>query len=243
MRYPDPIDDAHLVGLEALVSRRLEGSPVAYLVGTREFMSLPFQVAPGVLIPRPDTEPLIEWALKWLVDRQNARIADIGTGSGAIAISLAAHLPDSFSGEIIAIETSADALSIAQQNARKLLDTERQQQLTFLQGSLTDPLDKPVDLLLANLPYLTPEQIAGNPDLDAEPRIALDGGADGLALVRMVIEDLPRILSPSGSAGFEIDPSQAKVVSSLLQESLPDTSIRIIEDLARLSRHVVATRC
>jgi release factor glutamine methyltransferase len=205
-------------------------------------MGLPFHVGPGVLIPRPDTEPLIEWALAWLAGRPDARIVDIGIGSGAIGISLAAHLPASFTGEIIGIDTSEEALEIARSNASNLLPPERQQQMTFTAGSLTGPISEPVDLLLANLPYLTPEQIAENPDLDAEPRLALDGGPDGLNLVRQVINDLPRILSPGGAAGFEIDPSQAETVSSLLQATLPDSTTQVIYDLARLSRHIVVTR-
>jgi release factor glutamine methyltransferase len=195
-----------------------------------------------VLIPRPDTEPLVEWALEWLRNRPNARIADIGTGSGAIAISLAAHLPGTFVGEIIAIDTSEEALAIARENAEHLLAPERQRQLSFTRGSLTEPLADPVDLLLANLPYLTPAQIAGNPDLDAEPRGALDGGPDGLDLIRDVINDLPRILVADGAAGFEIDPSQAETVSSLLKVAVPDSTIQIVPDLAQSSRHVVAIR-
>jgi release factor glutamine methyltransferase len=241
LRYPDPLLAVDRTAFEQLIARRLEGAPVAYLTGTREFMGLPFHVAPGVLIPRPDTEPLVEWALEWLGNRRNARIADIGTGSGAIAISLAAHLPDTFVGEIIAIDTSEEALAIARENAAHMLGQERQQQLSFTRGSLTEPLTDPVDLVLANLPYLTPAQIAQNTDLDAEPRGALDGGPDGLDLVRDVISDLPRILVADGAAGFEIDPSQAKTVSSLLKAAVPDSTIQIVPDLAQLSRHVVVT--
>lgn len=242
LRYPDPIADTDRDAFERLIVRRLDGAPVAYLTSTREFMGLPFHVAPGVLIPRPDTEPLVEWALDWLADRPDASIVDIGTGSGAIAISLAAHLPASFAGTITATDTSADALAVARQNVGTLLPPERSRQIDVVQGSLTTPIRMPVDLVLANLPYLTPEQIAENPDLDAEPRLALDGGTDGLDLVRAVIADLPRILTPTGATGFEIDPSQADAVATLLATSLPDASITIIPDLARLSRHVAASR-
>lgn len=242
LRYPDPIAEPDHAAFERLIARRLAGEPVAYLTGTREFMGLPFRVAPGVLIPRPETELLVEWALDWLAPRPDATVADIGTGSGAIAISVAARLPAEFAGTVIATDTSDAALAIARKNANALLPPDRLRQLRFLHGSLTEPLAGPLDLLLTNLPYLTPQQIAENPALDAEPRLALDGGPDGLDLVRAVIADLPRILAPDGAAGFEIDPSQVDAVSMLLDRALPGTKIRIIDDLARLSRHVVATR-
>ena len=240
--YPDALPEDADVTFNALIRRRLDGQPVAYLTGTREFMALPFKVGPGVLIPRPDTEPLVEWALEWLRNRPAARVADIGTGSGAIAISLVAHLPTTFAGEIIAIDASPDALEVARRNANNLLPPPRGPRIRFVEGSLTYALDGKVDLLLANLPYLTPGQISQNADLDAEPRLALDGGADGLDLIREVIADLPRVLSPSGAAGFEIDPSQEDSVVSLLQSTILDGKVDTVLDLAGLSRHVVVTR-
>lgn len=242
LRYPDPLDVDDAARFETLVNQRLAGAPVAYLTGTREFMGMPFHVGPGVLIPRPDTEPLVEWALEWLADRPAARVVDIGTGSGAIAIAVAAHVGDDFHGEIVATDQSPDALRIAERNADALLDGTRRDRLRFLEGSLTEPLDEPVDLLLTNLPYLTPGQIAENPDLDAEPRLALDGGADGLDLVRDVMSALPDILAAGGACGFEIDPSQAQVVKSMLTSALPGSRVRIVPDLAQRSRHVIATR-
>jgi release factor glutamine methyltransferase len=242
LRYPEPMPDGAAHAFTALVERRLAGEPVAYLTGVREFMALPFRVAPGVLIPRPDTEPLVEWALEWLRERPASLVADIGTGSGAIAIAIAAHVADSFSGRIIAVDTSAEALAIARDNADTLLPPARRHLLEFRHGSLTAPLQEPVDFLLANLPYLTPEQIAENPDLDAEPRLALDGGPDGLVLVRQVIADLPRVLAPVGAAGFELDPAQARTVETLLRATFPEATTGIVHDLARLSRHVVLNR-
>ena len=242
LRYPDPMPGDAVAILADLIERRLTGEPVAYLTGVREFMALPFRVAPGVLIPRPDTEPLVEWALDWLHDRPDAVVADIGTGSGAIAVAIAAHAPETFAGRVVAIDTSREALAIATANADALLPPARRARIAFRLGSLTDPLDAPVDLLLANLPYLTPEQIARNPDLDAEPRLALDGGPDGLDLVRAVIADLPRVLAPDGAAGFELDPSQATAVQSQLETTFPGAQVIIVHDLARLSRHVVLIR-
>lgn len=239
---PDPMPGDATAPYDDLIARRIAGAPVAYLVGTREFMGLDFHTAPDVLIPRPDTEPLVEWALGWLADRPHARVADIGTGSGAIAVALAAHLPASFGGGIIAIDVSPEALRIAGQNADALLTPGQRTRLTFRQGSLTGPLDEPVDLLLANLPYLTPAQIEENPDLDAEPSLALLGGEDGLDLVRATVADLPRVLRPGGAAGFEIDPSQATATRQLLMDTFPDAHTLVIHDLAGRERHVIVER-
>lgn len=242
MMYPDQIPADTAERYDALIARRIAGEPVAYLTGTREFMALAFHTAPGVLIPRPDTEPLVEWALAWLADRPEACVVDIGTGSGAIAISVAAHVPPSFRGEIIATDVSPDALMIATANADGLLPTDRRKRISFRNGSLTEPINEFVDLILANLPYLTPGQIAENPALDAEPRLALDGGDDGLALVRLVIDDLPRILSPHGAAGFEVDPSQIGTTEHLLHSALEGATTEVIHDLAGRQRHVVVHR-
>lgn len=240
LMYPDPMPSERIAAYEALISRRIAGEPVAYLTGTREFMALPFQTTPDVLIPRPDTEPLVEWALEWLQNRPGARVVDIGTGSGAIAISVAAHLPADFRAEIIAVDISESALAVARANADSLLQPDRREQIAFLHGSLTEPLEPPVDLLLANLPYLTPGQIRENPDLDAEPRLALDGGDDGLDLVRAVAIDLSRIMAPGGAVGFEVDPSQVSATEHLLQRAIPGIAPRVILDLAGRQRHVVA---
>lgn len=239
---PDAMPDNRVQMYDRLVERRLAGEPVAYLVGSREFMGLEFRTTPAVLIPRPDTEPLVEWALGWLAHHPHARVADIGTGSGAIAIALAAHLPDAFAGEIIATDISPDALDVARNNADTLLTAAKRERLSFRQGSLTEPLDEPFDLLLANLPYLTPAQIAENPDLDAEPSLALLGSDDGLDLVRATVADLPRVLRPGGAAGFEIDPSQAAATRRLLMDTFPNGHTLVIHDLTGRERHVIVER-
>lgn len=240
LRDPERISANDHLRYRQLVQQRSTGLPVAYLIGEREFMGLRFRTAPGVLVPRPDTEPLVEWGLNWLKSRPASTVVDIGTGSGAIAISMVYHADPAWSGSLIATDVSADALVFATANADALLPVEKRSRLGFVQGSLTEPITSSVDLLLTNLPYLTPNQIAGNPDLVHEPRLALDGGADGLDLVRDVIADLPRVLTPDGAAGFEIDPSQAAEVQKLLAQALPDHEIEIVQDLAGNDRHVVA---
>jgi len=140
---------------------------------------------------------------------------------------------------VIAAHPSTEALLIAIRNREVLSGHGIVAKVVFVQQSLLTETTGEVDLVLANLPYLTPRQIAENPDLAVEPRLALDGGADGLDLVRMLIADLPCILAPGGAAGFELDPSQTEVVARMLSDRFPGASIRTIADLAGLPRHVV----
>lgn len=240
IRDPDPISEDEHDRYTALIEQRKTGVPVAYLIGYREFMGLEFRTAPDVLVPRPDTEPLVEWGLQWMQNNPSANVVDIGTGSGAIAVSIAHHAPVDWSGTVLATDMSEAALQITQSNAETLLIPERRERISFALGSLTQPVHAPVDLLLTNLPYLTPEQMESNPDLRHEPALALDGGADGLDLVREVVADLPRILAPHGAVGFEIDPAQAAEVQQLLSATLPKHRVEIIRDLAGEDRHVVA---
>jgi release factor glutamine methyltransferase len=234
---PETAPDDLAAPYRQAVARRLAGEPVAYITGHREFMGQAFRVAPGVLIPRPETELLVEWALETLARMESPRVVDAGTGSGAIAVSLTALAK--FPLEIVATDVSAEALLVANSNRHDLLDDERRTWLAFRQGSLLEPVTEPVDLVLANLPYLTPEQIAGNPELEAEPRLALDGGSDGLDLVRALVADLPRVLAPGGGVGLEIDPLQARVVTAMLRTLYPDRTVRTIVDLAGHIRHIV----
>lgn len=232
LRQPMPTEAA--TRFAALLSRRAARVPVAYLIGQREFMGLPFSVAPGVLIPRPATELLVEWALAWPADRPADMVVDVGTGSGAIALSLAAHLPATWQGSIIAADISPVAMRIAATNRQQLALTNR---VSLVRGDLLSWCGH-ADLVLANLPYLQPEQVAENPDLAAEPALALLGGADGLALIRRLIADLPRVLGPGGGVALEIDPNQACAVRSLLQTTF--SNVHVHADLAGLPRCVSA---
>jgi len=242
LRLADPAPDGLAAPYERLIARRVAGEPVAYITGTREFMGYPFLVTPAALVPRPETELLVEWALGWLADHPDAAIIDVGTGSGAIAISVAAALSPSSRAIVVASDASRDALDIAMRNKTLLSGMGIVEKIVFIEQSLLRETTGEIDLVLANLPYLTPEQIAENPDLEAEPRLALDGGADGLDLVRDLIADLPRVLTPHGAAGFELDPSQTEEVEALLRATFPEANVRTIRDLAGLARHVVMTR-
>jgi release factor glutamine methyltransferase len=221
---------------EALVRERLRGLPVAYLTGEREFMGLPFAVTSAVLVPRPETEILVEWAADWLRPGGRNRVVDVGTGSGAIALSLAHLLGPDWSGSITGIDVSPDALQVAGRNRAALGMQER---VGLRQGYLLRDVSTHVDLILANLPYLRPDQVDDNPDLAAEPRLALDGGADGLNLVRELLAGAPRALAPGGAIGLEIDPSQARAVQDLARVTFPDAVVTVLHDLAGHARHVI----
>jgi release factor glutamine methyltransferase len=237
VRLPEPIAASALATYDRLLEARAGDIPVAYLTGEREFMALTFEVGPSVLIPRPETELLVAWALSWLGkrDRERVTVVDVGTGSGAIAISIAAAMAPNWPGRMIASDISPAALSIAARNRMRL---DAHQRVAFVQGSLTSWLRGPVDLILANLPYLRPAQIAENSSLAAEPRLALDGGRDGLDLIRRLLGDAPRVLAPSGAIVLEIDPSQRGDVVSLARRAFPASDIRVLPDLAGFDRHV-----
>ena len=221
---------------ERLLSQRVQGAPVAYLTGEREFMGLPFSVSPAVLIPRPETEVLVEWAADWLRPGGRNRVVDVGTGSGAIALSLAHLLGPEWEGSISGVDVSPDALVVAERNRAALgLDAR----VALRPGHLLQGEGEPFDLILANLPYLRSDQVDSNPDLATEPRLALDGGVDGLEFIRDLLSDAPRVLAPGGAIGLEIDPDQADAVQDLARAAFPDAAITVLHDLAGHARHVI----
>jgi release factor glutamine methyltransferase len=220
-----------------LVARRAQGEPVAYLTGRREFMGLPFAVTPAVLIPRPETELLVEAAL----GQARARLArgvtpiaaDIGTGSGAIAIALAAHEPRL--PLVYATDVSAEALAVAARNARELGVAER---IHFLQGDLLVPLPEPVDLLLANLPYIMPGEAALlAPEVRRyEPHVALFGPDDGTGLIRQLLEVAPASLRAGATILLEFGYNQRGALEAFARQIFPHCAIRVLADYAGWDR-------
>ncbi|MGH2531061.1 MAG: peptide chain release factor N(5)-glutamine methyltransferase [Thermomicrobiales bacterium] len=236
LRMREPLGEAALAAFDALIERRLTRMPVAYLTGTREFMGLSFAVGPGVLVPRLETESLVEWAARWLTERPEATVVDVGTGSGAIAVSLAATLATVRQGRVVAVDISPVALTYAARNRSAHLPSGR---LHLVRGSLLSWCRGPVDLVLANLPYLRPDQIEANPDLRAEPALALAGGPDGLDLIAGLLSDAPRVLASKGALGLEVDPAHAARVADLARAAFPAASISVASDWAGLERFVL----
>lgn len=217
-RPETPIATAIAEPLRQALAARAAGQPVAYLLGYREFWRHRFLVTPATLIPRPETEHLVDWACTLLPINQTARVVDLGTGSGAIAISVLAERPQT---QMIGLDASAAALRVAQRNAGRLLPESLAPRLSWIQGDWAAGLaPSSVDLLLANPPYLRlddPHQTQG--DLRFEPASALLAGNDGLSDIRRIIDQACRVLRPGGRLLFEHGYDQATVVRSLLHDA------------------------
>lgn len=203
------LDERQLQQFHDCLERRKLGEPVAYITGEREFWSLPILVAKGVLIPRPDTEILVEEALKRLPGNK-CRIADLGTGSGAIALALAHERPDC---EVIAVDQSDQALAMASENARRL----GLGNLSFLKASWCDGLDDPLDMIVSNPPYICHDDPHLNEgDVRFEPNDALVAGADGLDDIRLISQQAIRYLHDGGWLLLEHGYDQGASVADLL---------------------------
>jgi release factor glutamine methyltransferase len=237
---PERLPPLLLDPYRALVSRRRTREPLAYLTGTKEFWSLSLKVTPGVLIPRPETEVLVEAALARLEGLQAPVVAEVGTGSGAIAVAIAKTLPRA---RITATEVSSEALAVARENAGAHGVLPR---ISFLQGDLLEPLfDRnlagPFDLIVSNPPYVATGELAALPsEVRYEPVEALDGGPDGLRCHRRIIEGAPRLLRLGGWLALEMAPWQGDRLTSLLRDGGAFAEVAVIADLGRRPRVVVA---
>lgn len=241
LQYDRPLREDELVPMRELLRRRAAGEPVAYLVGEREFYGRAFRVSPAVLIPRPDTETLVEAALQWARARDPdapLRIADVCTGSGCIAVTMAAELPHA---HVVACDISAEALDVARDNAQRRGVADR---VECIAGPWTEPLHShaPFDMLLSNPPYVSDaevEELAVDVR-NYEPRLALAAGDDGLAAYRALLSDIASLLAPAAYVALEVDPRRAGDVDSLLQQALPGAHTRRIQDLTTRDRVVEA---
>jgi len=231
-RLGDAIDDVSIDRYEALIGRRLDHEPSAYIIGRREFYGLDFRVSSDVLIPRPETELLVETVLKLPAASGRSVIVDVGTGSGAIAIALASALHQA---QLIGTDASGPALEIARYNARR---HEYDDRIVFLEGDLLSPLEAPVDVIAANLPYVTTDDwVALEPELhDHEPRLALDGGADGLDLIRTLLKQASDYLRPGGALVLEFGIGQRDAICALASDAFPGARITVQEDFSAIPR-------
>jgi release factor glutamine methyltransferase len=245
------LDPSQQAAYHVFVSRRAERRPVAYLTGHQEFFGLDFFVSPHVLIPRPETELLVEQAIHRATTASghpkprmtkpeswadsSLVIADLGTGSGAIAVTLALHLPQA---RLIAIDISPAALAVARRNAARHGVDDR---VHCLQADLLAPLAISVDLILANPPYLSHAELAAAPPEVArwEPRTALDGGPDGLVVIRHLLDIASDRLSPGGALLVEIGAGQGAGVLELARFHFPGATVEIARDYAGRDRLLV----
>ena len=237
MAHPErPLASGQLGRYKTLVNRRSSSYPLPYLTGSIEFYGLEFEVTPEVLIPRPETETLVELALA----RQPRSVVDVGTGSGCIAVSLAVHLPEAV---VYAIEISPAALAVARRNAERHGVSER---VRLMVGDVLSPRPGLVDLIVSNPPYVPTGECALLPASirDYEPQLALDGGPDGLAIVRRLLAQAPAVLRepdsstgvPGGGLLIEIGADQGKAARRLARANFPQASVEVHPDLAGRDR-------
>ena len=231
MAHPEAsLDCEHVAALEDLVTRLQSGNPLPYILGRWEFFGLEFEVTPDVLIPRPETELLVERAIAWLQahpDRRHA--ADIGTGSGCIGIALAANVPDL---QVMGSDISTDAVKMARHNALKHGLKPR---MEFLCCDLFPP-EAEFDLIVANLPYIPTRTLRKLPIYGREPTLALDGGTDGLDLIRRFLTAAPDRLVPGGLLLMEIEASEGSLAVSLACDTFAEAEIHLHKDLAGRDR-------
>ncbi|MBI5840822.1 MAG: peptide chain release factor N(5)-glutamine methyltransferase [Chloroflexi bacterium] len=226
-----------LATVESAVARLTAGEPLPYILGHWEFFGHDLTVTPDVLIPRPETELLVEKAIAWLQASPERRtIADVGTGSGAIALTLAMHVPSAY---ILATDISFAALEVAKHNANKFDVAKR---IDFVQCDLLPPHPDPLttelhfDLICANLPYIPTKTLQELPIYGREPALALDGGEDGLVFIRRLLKIAPEWLAPNGLILLEIEASLGNAAISLAYDSFSEATIHLHQDLTGRDR-------
>ena len=228
------VGDQQQQDLDTIVERRLTHEPLAYILGYREFYGINLLVNSSVLIPRPETETLVEHALFMALmgmETTELVIADVGTGCGAIAINLAIHLP---SARIYALDVADAVLDVASYNVRAHNVSDR---VTLAKGDLLEPLPEPVDLIVANLPYIPSGRIHTlQPEVQREPKEALDGGPDGLDHMRGLLSQAVGKVKDHGTILLELDPEQVPAVQELARQHFPEATTSIEQDLAHLDR-------
>lgn len=219
--------------LEGLLQRLEVGEPLPYLVGTQEFFGLEFEVNPSVLIPRPETEIMVETALAWLQEHPSSRNGiDVGTGSGCIAISLVSNCPDL---NMLATDLSETALNVATKNAQKHNVADR---ISFSLSDLIPEDPQPVDLVCANPPYIPTEKLVEVNSLPWEPSLALDGGESGLDLISKLLEKLPAFLNNPALILLETEATLGAQTLQLAKRNFPNAEVSLHKDLFERDRMV-----
>jgi release factor glutamine methyltransferase len=235
VHFDQPLEESELAAFRTAVKKRAARLPVAYITGSKEFMGLDFHVTPAVLIPRPDTEILVEAALHRLATVENACFLDIGTGSGAICISMLANLPTA---KGVTVDVSPEALNIAKGNAAKHQVAQR---LTLCQGDLFAPVKgQRFTAILSNPPYIPKGDIPGlTPEVRQEPNLALAGGEDGLDFYRRIVKEGKDYLADNGFIAMEVGIGQARLVAHMAEKTGYYKVSDIITDYGGIQRVVV----
>lgn len=232
----EALDPQSCERFETAIARRIQREPLAYITGEREFYKLSFSVTPAVLIPRPETELLVETVLDHLRRQRirNARVVDVGTGSGAIGISIAKNRRDV---RLLGIDVSAGALQVARANARRLIPRRR---TDWAQGDLLTAVRGPLDCIVANLPYVPEGRLPGlEPEIrEHEPRQAVTPGTVGNELLLRLTTQLGTRLAPLGIAVLETDGGQAKEIADAARRLVGLAQVEVLDDLAGLPRAV-----
>lgn len=237
VHFDQPLEESELAAFRVAVKKRAARLPIAYITGSKEFMGLDFQVTSAVLIPRPDTEILVETALQRLKETDNPQILDLGTGSGAICVSMLANLP---SAKATTVDISPAALVIAKENAERHQVATR---LTFCQGDLFAPVEgQRFTGILSNPPYIPEGDMAGlTPEVRQEPNLALVGGKDGLDFYRRIINEGKNYLAPGGFIALEVGIHQARQVAAIAEQTGFFKVSEIVKDYGGIERVVVLT--
>lgn len=232
-----PVSAEQIAAVEALVRRREAREPIGHILGRKGFWTLDLEVSADVLTPRPETELLVEVAMEVLPKGGPARVLDLGVGSGAILLSVLSERPEATG---VGVDASSAALAVARANAQRTGLAER---LTLRQGDWAEGVEGAFDLVVSNPPYIPSAEIDGlDPEVSRyEPRLALDGGHDGLDAYRTILAALPRLLAPTGAFALEVGRGQAEVVRALAEaQGLQTTTPRV--DLAGIPRVVAGKR-
>ena len=232
----EPVPDGPLRAAEELLSRRLDGEPLAYIVGFREFYGLEIAVGPSVLVPRQETEHLVDAVVDYSRRRGDPPldVADVGAGSGAIAVAVAHRLP---AATVYAADVSARALEVADANRRRHGVADR---VRLCEGDLLAPLPGPVDVIVSNPPYIPTGELASlPPDVRREPVEALDGGPDGLSLTRRLVRGAPGYLRAGGRLLVEMAPEQLGAVVAEATAAFPEAEVGFERDLSDSTRLLV----
>ena len=232
--HPTPeLSDTQDQSLSIAIKQLQDGIPLPYVLGEWDFFSLRFKLTPDVLIPRPETEGLVELVLDWLQANPGKRSClEIGTGSGCIAISLANSIPDL---QLIATDISSPALQVAKYNARRHEVLDR---IQFLERDLFTGIYMPIDLLVANLPYIPTDKLRSLAVYQSEPALALDGGQDGLHYIKEVLKEAEQHLNPGGAIFLELDEDCGASALALAKEVWPGITIRLAQDLSGQDRYL-----